>query len=48
MHGISSAGEYLNLSQPAHDAIVLYLVTNGANVWTAPFGTVAEYVARCR
>ncbi len=48
MHGISSAGEYLNLSQPAHDAIVSYLTTSAAKIWTAPFGTVAEYVARCR
>ncbi len=48
MHGISAAGEYLNLSQPAHDAIVDYLVTSAGAIWAAPFGTVAEYVARCR
>ena len=48
VHGVSAAGEYLQLPQPAHDAIVKYLKDNAARIWTAPFGAVAAHVAACR
>jgi peptidoglycan/xylan/chitin deacetylase (PgdA/CDA1 family) len=47
VHGVSEAGEYLQLSQPAHDKILAYLAAH-KNIWTAPFGTVADAVAACR
>ena len=48
VHGVSDAGEYLQLSQPAHDKIVAYLATHQKEIWTAPFGTVADVVAACK
>lgn len=48
MHGVSAAGEYLQLSQAAHDKIVSYLAEHRAAVWTAPFGEVADAIAACR
>jgi peptidoglycan/xylan/chitin deacetylase (PgdA/CDA1 family) len=47
VHGVSEAGEYLQLSQPAHDKIVAYLADHANTIWTAPFGTVADVVAAC-
>ena len=48
IHGVSQAGEYLQLSQPAHDKIVAYLAEHAQTIWTAPFGAVADVVAKCR
>ena len=48
VHGVSEAGEYLQLSQPAHDKIVAYLAEHTQTLWTAPFGTGADVVAGCR
>jgi peptidoglycan/xylan/chitin deacetylase (PgdA/CDA1 family) len=48
VHGVSDAGEYLQLSQPAHDKIVSYLAAHAKTLWTAPFGTVADAVSACR
>jgi peptidoglycan/xylan/chitin deacetylase (PgdA/CDA1 family) len=48
VHGVSDAGEYLQLSQAAHDKIVSYLAEHPKDVWTAPFGTVADVVSACR
>ncbi len=47
VHGVSEAGEYLQLSQPAHDEIVSYLAEHRQRLWTAPFGSVADVVATC-
>ncbi|HEY3234577.1 MAG TPA: polysaccharide deacetylase family protein [Polyangiaceae bacterium] len=47
-HGISDQGEYLNIPQASHDALCDYLAMNAARLWVAPFGTVADYVSRCR
>jgi peptidoglycan-N-acetylglucosamine deacetylase len=47
VHGVSEAGEYLPWSQPAHDKVLAYLAERRADVWTAPFGTVADFVGRC-
>lgn len=48
VHGVSEAGEYLQLSQPAHDQIVAYLAEHKQTLWVAPFGSVADVVAGCR
>ena len=48
VHGVSEAGEYLQLSQPAHDKTIAYLAEHQKDIWTAPFGTVADVVAACR
>jgi peptidoglycan-N-acetylglucosamine deacetylase len=48
VHGVSEAGEYLQLAQPAHDKIVAYLADHQKTIWTAPFGTVADAVAACK
>jgi peptidoglycan/xylan/chitin deacetylase (PgdA/CDA1 family) len=48
VHGVSATGEYLKLSQPAHDSIVKYLKDNSDKLWIAPFGAVAAHVAACR
>jgi peptidoglycan/xylan/chitin deacetylase (PgdA/CDA1 family) len=48
VHGVSAAGEYLQFTQPAHDAVAKYLKDNAGKIWTAPFGTVAAHVAACR
>jgi peptidoglycan/xylan/chitin deacetylase (PgdA/CDA1 family) len=48
VHGVSDAGEYLQLSQPAHDKIIAYLAEHQKELWTAPFGTVAEHIAGCK
>ena len=48
VHGVSESGEYLQLSQPAHDKIVAYLAEHQQTLWTAPFGAVADVVAGCR
>jgi peptidoglycan/xylan/chitin deacetylase (PgdA/CDA1 family) len=48
VHGVSAAGEYLQLSQPAHDKILTYLAEHRATIWTAPFGTVADALIACR
>lgn len=48
VHGVSEAGEYLQLSQPAHDKIVQYLADHEAAIWTAPFGAVADQVTACQ
>jgi peptidoglycan/xylan/chitin deacetylase (PgdA/CDA1 family) len=48
VHGVSEAGEYLQLAQPVHDAVVAYLAEHTQTIWTAPFGTVADQVAACR
>jgi peptidoglycan/xylan/chitin deacetylase (PgdA/CDA1 family) len=47
VHGVSEAGEYLQLPQSAHDKIVAYLAEH-KNIWTAPFGSIADAVAACR
>jgi peptidoglycan/xylan/chitin deacetylase (PgdA/CDA1 family) len=47
VHGVSEAGEYLQWSQPAHDKVVAYLGEHKSEIWTAPFGTVADFVASC-
>ena len=48
VHGVSEAGEYLQLSQAAHDKIIAYLADQKKRIWAAPFGTVADQVAACR
>jgi peptidoglycan/xylan/chitin deacetylase (PgdA/CDA1 family) len=48
VHGVSDAGEYLQLAQPVHDAIIAYVAEHTRTIWTAPFGTVADHVAACR
>ena len=48
VHGVSEAGEYLQLTQVAHDKIVAYLADHNQTIWTAPFGTVADHIADCR
>lgn len=48
MHGVSEAGEYLQLAQPAHDKLLAYLAEHASSIYTAPFGTVAEVVAACQ
>jgi peptidoglycan/xylan/chitin deacetylase (PgdA/CDA1 family) len=48
VHGVTAQGEYLQLSQAAHDRITSYLAAHRAEVWTAPFGQVAKAVAACR
>jgi hypothetical protein len=48
VHGVSEAGEYLQLTQVAHDKIVAYLAYHNQTIWTAPFGTVADHIADCR
>lgn len=48
VHGVSEAGEYLQLAQPAHDKIVAYLAEHQKRIWTAPFGSVADHVASCK
>lgn len=48
VHGVSAAGEYLQLSQPAHDKILTYLAEHRETIWTAPFGTVADALIACR
>jgi peptidoglycan/xylan/chitin deacetylase (PgdA/CDA1 family) len=45
-HGI--AGDYATTPQASHDALVEYLASNGATVWTATFGEIARWVAACR
>lgn len=47
-HGISEQGEYLQLTQAAHDRIVAYLAEHRSEIWTAPFGEVARAVAECQ
>jgi peptidoglycan/xylan/chitin deacetylase (PgdA/CDA1 family) len=47
-HGISEQGEYLQLSQAAHDRIARHLAEHRAEIWTAPFGEVARTVADCQ
>jgi peptidoglycan/xylan/chitin deacetylase (PgdA/CDA1 family) len=47
-HGISEQGEYLQLTQAAHDRIVAYLAEHRGQIWTAPFGEVARVVAACQ
>jgi peptidoglycan-N-acetylglucosamine deacetylase len=47
VHGVSDAGEYLKWSQQAHDKVVAFLAEHRAELWTAPFGTVAQFVAAC-
>jgi peptidoglycan/xylan/chitin deacetylase (PgdA/CDA1 family) len=48
VHGVSDAGEYLQLAQPAHDKIIAFLAEHQQEIWTAPFGTVAEHIAGCK
>ncbi len=48
VHGVSEAGEYLQLAQPAHDKVVAYLAEHEPTIWTAPFGAVADAVAACK
>jgi peptidoglycan/xylan/chitin deacetylase (PgdA/CDA1 family) len=48
VHGVSEAGEYLQLPQAAHDKILSYLAEHQKTIWTAPFGAVADAVAACR
>jgi peptidoglycan/xylan/chitin deacetylase (PgdA/CDA1 family) len=45
-HGVG--GDYLITPQSGHDALAQYLADNKASVWTATFGEVASYIARCR
>jgi peptidoglycan/xylan/chitin deacetylase (PgdA/CDA1 family) len=47
VHGVSEAGEYMKWAQPAHDKVVTYLAEHSSEIWTAPFGTVAAFVASC-
>jgi len=48
VHGVSEAGEYLQLPQAAHDKTLTYLAEHASTLWTAPFGTVADNVLACR
>lgn len=48
VHGVTEAGEYLQLSAAAHDKILGYLKAHADSVWTAPFGSVADAVLACR
>jgi peptidoglycan/xylan/chitin deacetylase (PgdA/CDA1 family) len=48
VHGVSEAGEYLQLPQAAHDKIISYLAEHARTIWTAPFGSVADVVIACR
>lgn len=48
IHGVTEAGEYLQLPKAAHDKVLAYLKEHSAQVWTAPFGTVADAVLACR
>jgi peptidoglycan/xylan/chitin deacetylase (PgdA/CDA1 family) len=48
VHGVSAAGEYLQLAQLAHDKLLAYLAEHASSIYTAPFGTVADVVAACQ
>jgi peptidoglycan/xylan/chitin deacetylase (PgdA/CDA1 family) len=48
IHGVSEAGEYLQLAQAAHDKVVGYLAAHADRIWSAPFGDVADAIASCR
>jgi peptidoglycan/xylan/chitin deacetylase (PgdA/CDA1 family) len=48
VHGVTEAGEYLQLSQAAHDKLLAYLEQHKSQVWTAPFGSVVDAVVACR
>lgn len=48
VHGVTEKGEYLQLGQAAHERILAYLAEHRAELWTAPFGTVADAVSTCR
>jgi peptidoglycan/xylan/chitin deacetylase (PgdA/CDA1 family) len=43
-HAINDSGGYDNVSNEALGAHMDYLVANEPNVWTAPMGTVSEYI----
>lgn len=47
VHGVGDAGEYLQLSSAAHEKVLSYLAEHH-DVWTAPFGNVADALATCR
>lgn len=48
VHGVTEGGEYLQMSQAAHDKLLAYLEAHKSTVWTAPFGSVADAVLACR
>jgi peptidoglycan/xylan/chitin deacetylase (PgdA/CDA1 family) len=48
VHGVTEAGEYLQLSQAAHDRILTYLHDHASTLWTAPFGVVVDALQACR
>lgn len=48
VHGVTESGEYLQLGQAAHERILAHLAERRPQLWTAPFGTVADAVAACR
>jgi peptidoglycan-N-acetylglucosamine deacetylase len=48
VHGVTEAGEYLQLTQAAHDKMLAYLADRAKTIWTAPFGAVADALAACR
>ncbi|HVY31864.1 MAG TPA: polysaccharide deacetylase family protein [Polyangiaceae bacterium] len=48
VHGVTEAGEYLQLQKAAHDKIIAYLAQHRATLWTAPFGSVVDAVLACR
>jgi peptidoglycan/xylan/chitin deacetylase (PgdA/CDA1 family) len=48
IHGVTEAGEYLQFPRAAHDKLLAYLKEHSAQVWTAPFGSVADAVLACR
>lgn len=47
-HGVTEAGEYLQVGQAAHERILGYLQQNASALWTAPFGSVADAVQACQ
>jgi peptidoglycan/xylan/chitin deacetylase (PgdA/CDA1 family) len=48
IHGVTEAGEYLQFPKAAHDELLAYLKEHSTQVWTAPFGAVADAVLACR
>jgi peptidoglycan/xylan/chitin deacetylase (PgdA/CDA1 family) len=45
-HGVG--GDYITVSAEAHEALLAYLDSHRASVWTAPFGTVAARLRSVR
>lgn len=48
VHGVTEAGEYLQLQKATHEKIIAYLGQHEQTLWTAPFGVVVDAVRACR